>query len=84
MQVKAFQDVYLPALKEKGEWAEMLKGHPYALYMGFKKAEEFSCSVLKEWMALLLRAEFQMKGSPLSPTLFLEELFLSMLSGKGH
>lgn len=84
MQVKVFQDVYLPALKEKGEWAEMLKGHPYALYMGFKKAEEFSCPVLKEWMALLLQAEFQMKGSPLSPTLFLEELFVSMLSGKGR
>jgi DNA polymerase-3 subunit delta len=83
MQAKAFQEVYLPALKEKGQWAEMLKGHPYALYMGFKKAEEFSCPVLKEWMGLLLRAEYQMKGSPLPPTLFLEELFLTMLSGKG-
>ena len=82
MQAKAFQDVYLPALKEKGEWGELLKVHPYALYMGFKKAEEFSCSVLKEWMALLLKAEYQMKGSPLPPTLFLEELFLAMLSKK--
>jgi len=82
MQAKAFQDVYLPALKEKGEWSELLKVHPYALYMGFKKAEEFSCSVLKEWMALLLKAEYQMKGSPLPPTLFLEELFLAMLSKK--
>jgi DNA polymerase-3 subunit delta len=82
MQAKAFQEVYLPVLKEKGEWGELLKVHPYALYMGFKKAEEFSCSVLKEWMALLLRAEYQMKGSPLPPTLFLEELFLSMLLRK--
>lgn len=82
MQAKAFQEVYLPALKEKGQWTELLKGHPYALYMGFKKAEEFSCPVLKEWMALLLRAEYRMKGSPLPPTLFLEELFLTMLSAK--
>jgi DNA polymerase-3 subunit delta len=82
MQAKAFQEVYLPALKEKGEWAELLKAHPYALYMGFKKAEEFSCPLLKEWMALLLRAEYQMKGSPLPPTLFLEELLLAMVSKK--
>jgi hypothetical protein len=33
-------------------------------------------------MALLLRAEYQMKGSPLPPTLFLEELFLAMVSKK--
>lgn len=82
MQAKQFQDVYLPALKEKGEWGEMLKGHPYALYMSFKKAEEFSCPVLKEWLALLLKTEFQLKGSPLPPTLLLEELFLAMFAGK--
>lgn len=84
MQVRAFQDHYLPALKEKGEWPELLKGHPYALYMGFRKAEEFSCSRLKAWMGLLLRAEFRMKGSPLPPTLYLEELFLTMLSDWGE
>ena len=58
MQARQFQDVYLPALKEKGEWLDMLKGHPYALFMSFSKAEEFSCPVLKEWLALLLKTEF--------------------------
>ncbi|MDO8946946.1 MAG: hypothetical protein Q7U88_07285 [Desulfocapsaceae bacterium] len=82
MQARQFQDVYLPALKEKGEWTEMLKGHPYALFMSFSKAEEFSCPVLKEWLALLLKTEFQLKGSPLPPTLLLEELFLSMFAWK--
>jgi DNA polymerase-3 subunit delta len=82
MQARRFQDIYLPALKERGEWPEMLKGHPYALYMSFKKAEEFSCSVLKEWLALLLQAEFRLKGSPLPPTLVLEELFLAMFAGR--
>ena len=82
MQVRQFQDVYLPALKEKGEWAEVLKGHPYALFMSFSKAEEFSCPQLKEWLALLLKAEFRIKGSPLPQTLLLEELFLSMAAGK--
>ncbi|MFH2123168.1 MAG: DNA polymerase III subunit delta [Pseudomonadota bacterium] len=82
MQARQFQDVYLPALKEKGEWAEMLKGHPYALFMSFSKAEEFSCPVLKEWLVLLLKTEFQLKGSTLPPTLLLEELFLSMFAGK--
>lgn len=82
MQARQFQDLYLPALKEKGEWTEVLKGHPYALYMGFKKAEEYSCPLLKEWMGLLLKTEFQLKGSPLPPTLLLEELFLSMFSSK--
>lgn len=82
MSAKQFQESYLPALKEKGEWGELLKGHPYALYMSFKKAEEFSCPLLKEWMALLLAADFRLKGSPLSPLLIMEELFLAMFAGK--
>jgi len=82
MQIRQFQDAYLPALKEKGEWPEMLKGHPYALYMSFKKAEEFYCPVLKDWLALLLQADYRLKGSPLPPVLILEELFLTMFAWK--
>jgi DNA polymerase-3 subunit delta len=81
MQAAQFQEVYLPALREKGGWVEMLKVHPYALYMSFKKAENFSVSVLKEWLTLLLKTEFQIKGSSLPPTLLLEELFLSLFAG---
>ncbi len=82
MSAKQFQESYLPSLKENGEWGELLKGHPYALYMSFKKAEEFSCPQLKEWMGLLLAADFRLKGSPLPPTLIMEELFLAMFAGK--
>lgn len=82
MNAGQFQKVYLPALKERGEWTEMLGGHPYAMFMSFSKAQEFSCAVLKRWLALLLEAEFRLKGSPLSQELVLEELFLTMLKDK--
>lgn len=82
MNAGHFQKVYLPALKERGEWSDMLKGHPYALFMSFSKAQEFSCTVLKSWLTLLLQAEFRLKGAPLPAELVLEELFLTMLKGK--
>lgn len=82
MQAGEFQDTYLPALKETGHWGEMLKGHPYALYMSFKKAQEFSCPLLQGWLARLLEAEYRMKGSSLAPVLILEEMVVAMLAGK--
>ena len=82
MSAGQFQKEYLPALKKRDEWTELLKGHPYALFMSFSKAAEFSCTVLKEWLGLLLRAEFRLKGSPLAADLVLEELFLTMLAAK--
>ncbi len=82
MQADFFQKSYLPALKEEWPGVESLNGHPFALYKGFQKAEEFSCSVLKEWSSLLLRAEYQLKGSTLPPSLIVEELFFSLFAGK--
>lgn len=82
MNASYFQGTYLPALKERGDWGDMLKGHPYALFMSFSKAQEFSCSVLKRWFALLLQAEYRLKGAPLPQRLVLEELFLAMLQEK--
>ncbi len=81
MSAKEFQSSYLPALKANGEWTDLLGGHPYALYMSFTKAAEYSCPVLKRWLSMLLTAEFNLKGSPLPPQLVLEELFISMLKG---
>jgi DNA polymerase-3 subunit delta len=81
MNAKEFQNNYLPDLKAQGEWSEMLQGHPYALFMSFTKASEYSCSGLKRWLTMLLEAEFRLKGSPLPQQLVLEELFLSMLKG---
>ena len=82
MNAGQFQKMYLPALKERGEWSELLNGHPYALFMSFSKAREFSCSVLKNCLVQLLQAEYRLKGAPLPPELVLEELFLTMLKGK--
>jgi DNA polymerase III subunit delta len=81
MNAKEFQSHYLPDLKAQGEWSELLQGHPYALFMSFTKASDYSCSGLKRWLTMLLEAEFRLKGSPLPPQLILEELFISMLKG---
>lgn len=81
MNAKEFQSHYLPDLKAQGEWKELLQGHPYALFMSFTKASEYSCAGLKRWLSMLLDAEFRLKGSPLPPQLVLEELFVSMLKG---
>lgn len=81
MSAKEFQSKYLPDLKTQGEWPELLSGHPYALYMNFTKASEYSCSGLKHWLILLLQAEFRLKGSSLAQSLILEELFIHMLKG---
>ena len=80
MSVRQFQDQYLPQLKELGEWADLLKGHPYALYMSFSKAESFSCARLKGWLARLLAAEYRLKGGPFAQELILEELFVTLLA----
>ncbi len=82
MNARQFQQSYLPALKERGEWGEQLGGHPYALFMSFSKAAGFSCAQLKKWLTLLLEAEYRLKGSPIPQKLVLDELFLSMLRGK--
>lgn len=81
MNARDFQNSYLPALKAEGEWSELLQGHPYATFMSFTKASEYSCAGLKRWLALLLDAEFRLKGSPLPSRLVLEELLLTMLKG---
>lgn len=79
MSAKYFQDNYLPQLKEKSEWQDMLKGHPYALFMSFSKAAEFRTDTLKRFLAALLNAEFRLKGSGIANHIVLEELFMAML-----
>ncbi|MBU0945261.1 MAG: DNA polymerase III subunit delta [Proteobacteria bacterium] len=80
MNAQQFQGSYLPALKQRGEWKELLQGHPYALFMSFSKAQGFSCAQLKNWFGLLLQAEYRLKGAPLPQELVLEELLLSMFA----
>ncbi|MEN8190746.1 MAG: DNA polymerase III subunit delta [Thermodesulfobacteriota bacterium] len=81
MSANQFQQEYLPALKATDQWTEMLKGHPYALYMSFSQAEKYSCVLLKKWLELLLGAEYRFKSSSLDQHLVLEEMLLDMLAG---
>ncbi len=80
MTASSFQNQYLPALKEKEVWTDLLGGHPYALFMSFSKASEFSVSVLKKSLCLVLEAEYRLKGSPIPHTIVLETLLLSLIS----
>lgn len=82
MQANTFQNSYFPAIKEKEIFNEMLKGHPYALYMSFTTAAGYSTEILKSYLTLLLKAEFRLKGSSFDQKLILQELFLSMFAMK--
>ncbi len=73
-----FQKQCLPALKKNDSWKDELSGHPYAVYMQFKTAEQFSISILRSWLQLLLIAEYRLKGSPVAPGIIIDHLFLSM------
>ncbi len=79
MSSAEFQQVYLPALKETGAWPDLLKTHPYALYMGFGKAAQLAQEKLKGSLSLLLEAEFKLKGSPVPGRIVLEELLISLV-----
>ncbi|MBE0584920.1 MAG: DNA polymerase III subunit delta [Desulfofustis sp.] len=80
MSSAQFQNSYLPALKETGRWPDLLKGHPYALFMSFVKAADWSPSTLKRSLTRLMEAEFRLKGTPLPAQLILEEMLVSMIS----
>ena len=78
MSASEFQNKYLPAIKDTGEWPELLKGHPYGLFMSFNKAAEFKTGNLKRSLSLLLEAEFRLKGAPIPHYIVLEELLMSL------
>lgn len=80
MSVAGFQQLCLPRLKERHLWKKELGGHPFALFMQFKSAANYTLPVLSDWMRLLLDAEFRLKGSPIAAATVLQHLLLSMLS----
>ena len=79
MSASEFQNSYLPGLKESSEWPDLLKGHPYGLFMSFNKAAEFTADTLKKSLSLLLDAEFRLKGAPIPHNIVLEELLISLI-----
>ena len=80
MSAASFQQNCLPRLKEREQWKKELNGHPFALYMQFKAAANYSLPVLSTWMRLLLTAEFRLKGSPINAAIVLQHLILAMLT----
>ncbi len=80
MQPNDFQNNYLPALKKNEQWADQLTGHPYGVYKTFSRASQFSITVLKEYLSLLLQAEYRLKSSSFQQSLILQEMLLSMLA----
>ena len=84
LSFRDFQKSYLPKLKEdREEWTNLLwKSHPYALYMLFRQAAQFSCEDLQEGLQELLRAEYRMKGSPVDGRLIMDNLLFNLLRQK--
>ncbi len=81
MQLREFQQKYLPMLKENDAWQPHLSAHPYALFLGFTKAAEFSSGALKLRLKRILQAEYRLKGSPVPQKIVLEELVFSLTKG---
>jgi DNA polymerase-3 subunit delta len=80
----AFKGGYLERLKAGHENSKELSGHPYAVYMTFKKAEKFSTAELKRALAELLETEYSLKGSGLPEKIALESLFFRLLGSAGQ
>ena len=79
MSPALFQQRCLPRLKNNQQWKKELSGHPYAVYMQFRTASAFQLSTLKNWMDLVLQADFRLKGSPIAPDTVIQHLILTML-----
>ena len=79
-----FQKSYLPKLKEgREEWTNMLwKNHPYALFMLFRQAGQFSCEDLKQGLQEVLNAEYRLKSSALDSRLIMDSLLFNLLRQK--
>lgn len=75
-----FQKGYLTELKQTPLGASsLLEGHPFVLYKTFQQAGNFDIAALQNGLALLLEAEFQLKGSALPPEVILDRFLLTFL-----
>ncbi len=79
---KIFQEQCLPLLKANPRWQSELSGHPFALYMKFKTAADFSLPQLRMWLGLILAADRRLKGSPVAAETVLQHLLLALFLEK--
>ncbi|MBU0674105.1 MAG: DNA polymerase III subunit delta [Proteobacteria bacterium] len=79
----AFKDRYLERLKQTlPQVPSELGSHPYALFMLFRMARNFTCSELIADLKEILTAEYRSKGSGLPPPVIMDTLFLKILGGE--
>ena len=79
MTYGSFQKGYLEELKATLADPTPLGGHPYALYMLFKKAENFLVEDLIQGLTELLQAEYSLKGSPAPDFLIMENFLFTFI-----
>jgi DNA polymerase-3 subunit delta len=76
----AFKGGYLERLKTaRADWPKDLPGHPYALYMMFRKVEKFQTSALIKALSELLATEYRLKSSAMPEKIILESMFFKLL-----
>jgi DNA polymerase-3 subunit delta len=76
----AFQNKYLPALKEgREDWSSLWVSHPYGLFVLFRQTAKFSSIGLQRCLEAVLTAEYRLKGSPIPARLVLEDLLISFM-----
>lgn len=76
----AFKGGYLERLKsDRDDWPKDLPGHPYALYMMFRKVEKFKTAALTSALSELLDAEYRLKSSAIPEKIVLENMFFKLL-----
>lgn len=80
ISAKMFQEQCLPSLKENERWKKELSGHPFALYMRFKAAADFSIPLLRSWLEDILAADMRLKGSSIDTKTIIQHLILSMMT----
>ena len=64
--------------------AAPLPGNPYAVYMSFKSAENFTLKGLARYLNLLYQTDLRLKSSGHSPRIAMERLILEMCGGHGN
>jgi len=81
----AFKGGYLDRLKtiREADWPGDLPGHPYALYMLFRKAENFSSAYLTGALPELLKAEYSIKSSGIPNKIIIDNMFFNLLADQG-
>ncbi len=80
-----FRDQLLPELKKyyANSEEDVLKGHPYALYMQCREVGNLSLNELSDMLLLLPAIDLELKGGACDPRLVLDLLVIRMAGGGG-